>query len=368
MVDAFEGSKYGRMSFLDLSKAFDCVSYSILVRKLYFYNIHPSACGLLTSYLTRRQQCVKVNGVLSELGCVDSGVPQGSILGVMLFLVFINDLADQLGEGNVLLYADDTTLLSADCDLAASTLRLEGLRLVADRWFASNRLVQNREKTIDLMCTLRTFDEPAGAARFLGIYVDRGLTWGEHCDFLSRRLASACFLVRRLSETVSQHVLRVAYFSLVQSNLLYGILLWGHSASAASVFRLQRRILRILGGLDYRADCRSTFVRMGIMTLPSLFILESLKYVIANESALVTHGDVHQYNTRSSGDVLLPGLRLERSRYGPNYYGIKLYNAIDISVRRLPPVRFLNKIKTHLKENAFYSIEEFIRRPPLNVL
>ena len=170
--------------------------------------------------------------------------------------------------------------------------------------------------------------------------------------------------MRRLSGSVSRDVLRAAYFSLVQSNLLYGILLWGHSSSSTNVFRLQRRILRVVGGLDYRADCRSTFVRMGVMTVPSLYILECLKFAVTNRSSMTTHGDVHTYNTRGSDNVLMPRLRLERSRYGPNYYSFKLYNAIDISIRELPQPKFLGRIKKHLKEKAFYSIQEFLDSPP----
>ena len=368
VITGFEDKQYCAVSFLDLTKAFDCVSHDILIRKLYFYNFHPSACGLISSYLSNRRQCVRTKDGFSEFGSMAAGVPQGSILGPVMFLIFINDLPVSLSGGMALLYADDTTLVSRRDDLLDVVSVQERLQADASRWFNNNRLVINNSKTASLIYSLRPTENSDDFASYLGVTLDIGLTWGRHCDELSARLSSLVYLIRRLAQSASLSVVRVSYFSLFQSRLVYGLLLWGHSSSAARVFGIQRRVVRVLGGIGYRDDCRSSYIRLGIMTLPSLYIFECLKYISVNASSMLTHAARHGYDTRRGADILQPSFRLQRSRFGANYYATRFFNAIDPAIRNLPRQKFLNLMKKFLLENPFYSLEEFINNPPRTYL
>jgi retron-type reverse transcriptase len=114
IIDCFERKEYYSTSFLDLSKAFDCVSHDILLRKLYTYNSHPSNTRLILLYLSDRGQCVTINEVLSDFSRIIYGVPQGSILGPILFLIYINDLSSYVSCADTALFADDTTVSNAE--------------------------------------------------------------------------------------------------------------------------------------------------------------------------------------------------------------------------------------------------------------
>ena len=364
IVGHFERREYCEVTFLDLSKAFDCVSHELLIRKLYMYNLHPCACRMLSSYLLNRKQCTRYNLSLSDVGELSAGVVQGSIIGPLMFLPFVNDFPSGFPTRETLLYADDTTIFSAgasnDCAMRARALKMG----VVKEWFAANRLALNNGKTVNLTFTLLRNPDARRASKFLGLYVDTELTWNSHCNALVQRLSSGCFALRRLSESVSPHVLKVAYFSLFQSHLSYGILVWGHSASAQRVFAVQRRAIRVLDGLGYQDDCRNSFVVRGILTLPSIYIYECLKYIRQHRDNLTYQGMIHNHNTRTRTNIRPDSLRLSRSRNGTNYYGIKFYNAISLEVRGLQDAAFLRSIKRFLLEGAFYTTDEFLQRAP----
>ena len=228
----------------------------------------------------------------------------------------------------------------------------------------SNQLSLNAEKTVNLSFTLLQNQNSRQTSTFLGLHIDTELTWRFHSDALVRRLNSSCFVLRRLSEAVSLDAPNSAYFGLFHSHLSYGILLWGHAASAQRVFAVQRRAIRLLDDLGCRESCRRSFVSRGVLTLPSLYIFECLKYVLNQRETLTHHSMIHDHNTRGRANIVTDALRLSRSRNGANYFGIKFYNAISIEVRGLPDNSFLRKLKKHLLGGAFYNIDEFLRRPP----
>ena len=202
------------------------------------------------------------------------------------------------------------------------------------------------------------------SVKFLGVHIDAGLTWRAHGDALARRLCSASFALRRLSESVSIDALRTTYFSLFESHLLYGLLTWGHSAIMTRIFGIQRRAIRVLDGRGYREDCRVSFVRLGVLTLPSLYILQCLKYIASNKDLFEVQGDIHEYRTRRREDIRSGRLRLTRSRNGVNYFGVLLYNTIEPELRNLPEKQFINYIKQYMIRNPYYSLQEFLTNPP----
>ena len=171
--------------------------------------------------------------------------------------------------------------------------------------------------------------------------------------------------MRRLAESVSVSMLRTAYFSLFHSHLSYCLIAWGHSAIVRRIFGIQRRAIRVLAKLGYRDDCREAYVDFNILTLPSLYIYECLKYITANINSMQRNNDVHAHATRNSTNLRQPHLRLSRSRNGTNYYGIQLYNVIDAKLLELPNKEFLSRLKLYLLKKAFYSIEEFLLNPPM---
>ena len=249
IMDSSESLEHNAVLFCDLSKAFDCVSHSLLLKKLKFYKFSATSIQLIHSYLADRTQVVKVGGVSSAERVIDIGVPQGSVLGPILFLIYVNDLPFNGGTENFTLFADDTTISLASDNVDEVRIGLGDVESSAKAWFAANELILNEQKTNMMIFSLRNMDnhiQGTPAVKFLGLQIDNLLRWDVHIDCLCKRLNSAVFAIRNLSRSVSVDVLRTAYYALFHSLMSYGVLIWGHAAQAERVFKLQRRVIRIL--------------------------------------------------------------------------------------------------------------------------
>lgn len=358
--DAFESNGYFGSLFCDLSKAFDCVPHGLLISKLTYYGLDCSSVRLLDSYLKDRSQMVRIGGRCSSSKPVRSGVPQGSVLGPILFLIHINDLPHSV-DAQFHLFADDTTVSISDSSQEELERRLGGMQDGVEDWFRANGLTLNASKTQTLLFSLRKSYEgiiSVGSAKFLGIVLDSKLLWGPHSEYVLRKLSKYIFLVRSLRPLVSGHVLLRAYYALVDSVLRYGILAWGHSPAAQDLFAFQRRAVRVVASVGYRDCCRHSFKALGILTLPSLYILECLKFMHANYNVYTLNAEVHGRDTRSGHLIRVPYHRVNATRCGTTYYGPRLYNYLPPDLKRCDRKLFITRVKRYLADKAYYSIEE----------
>ncbi|XP_031358058.1 uncharacterized protein LOC116181770 [Photinus pyralis] len=362
ILNSYEKSQYAIVSFVDFSKAFDCVVHNIIIRKLrLIYKFSDASAKLISSYLTNRLQCVRFNNETSEQLQITSGVPQGSILGPLLFLLYINDLPTILPSTvSCILYADDVTLISADSSYHVAYDNVVHGLLAIKNWCAVNKLGLNANKTITLPFSLkRDANVTVKFTKFLGCMLDSHLNFHEHCDFVRAKCNKSIYVLRRLSQTVSQQVTVSAYYALVHSIISYSILAWGHSASACTIFKLQRRAVRVVAGLGYRQDCRQVFIKLQILTLPSVYILQALCYARDSVDSLKWNGQQHTHNTRNKDNLTIQYCRLTTSQNGCEYQAKTLYNSLPVNVRCLPAKLFKDCIKKYLLSKAFYTFEEF---------
>lgn len=235
-------------------------------------------------------------------------------------------------------------------------------RSLAMDWFTSNRLVINERKTVRLLFTLRHVDgdDLLGDTKYLGVVLDSTLRWDVHTDQLAGRLCRAIFMLKNMSNRLSSAVLRVAYFALFESILRYGISVWGNCSYRHRIFGLQRRALRIVAGINYRDDCRPSFINKKILTFPSLYILEVLTLAHVNRGRFDINGSYHDYHTRGRHFIRNDRRRLTKTQMGSSYIGKKLLNKIPLIVQDLAPTRFKLRIKSILLQLAFYSVDEFL--------
>ncbi|CAH2218019.1 jg27644 [Pararge aegeria aegeria] len=244
IFEAWEESHDALGVFCDLSKAFDCVVHETLVRKLHHYGIQGVALDLISYYLRDRVQMVDVNGKRSNGSFAKIGVPQGSILGPFLFLIYINDLLYLVKDNHgIVLFADDTSLMFKikRRELALDDVNNYLAKVV--QWFEANNLVLNENKTKCIKFTLPNVKHvkttillnneelnPVDTTVFLGITLDAKLQWGPHVNNLSNRLSSAAYAVKKIRHLTDIETARLVYFSYFHSIMSYGILLWGNAA------------------------------------------------------------------------------------------------------------------------------------------
>lgn len=359
----FEDSEFLHAQFLDLSKAFDCVSHNILINKLTFYKFSINSRSLLNSYLEDRSQYVQYQNAKSNIIDTNIGVPQGSVLGPLLFLIYINDLPNCTSVPHFTLFADDTTLTYKNYDINRLLSNVNDNEPAINDWFLSNQLVLNTKKTQSMTFSLRhhtvDIDSP-DSAKFLGVYLDHKLSWEKHTIHVCKKMSSNIFLLRSLASIVSHPTLLTAYHGLIHSAFSYAILVWGHSAHTKNIFSMQRKAIRVIAGLGYRDDCKHVFKELSILTLPSTYILHCLLYIKENQDTYTRRDLIHNHATRNNKKLNHNFLRLTKTRNGTNYYAIKFFNVLPDNIQKLEYKRFKTVIKKYLLDNAFYDINEYL--------
>lgn len=367
----YEGLNDGEVAaaiFCDLTKAFDCVNHRVLLRKLEMYGFRGTSLDWISSYLSDRHQSVRFNGQESEFQAITSGVPQGSVLGPLLFLLYINDLSRMNISGEFTMFADDTTILWRDRDTKNLELKMNIDILSIKEWFNSNFLTLNISKTniVSFKCHIgdvflnTEVVQSSHINKFLGLHIDDKLKFESHVFQLNKKLSGGCFALRTVSRELDMSMARNVYFALIDSHLRYGVCFWGSCSDHLfnSVFVLQKRAIRFLCKLNIRESCRPYFLSLRILTLACIFILESV---------CLTHDKFHNeilaagaYATRSSHIAPLPIPLTTLVKKSVIYNSKKLFNHLPSNVRKIcNKEQFRGKVKRILVGKAYYSVAEF---------
>jgi len=229
--------------FCDLQKAFDCVNHKILLEKLEFYGVEGKCKILIESYLTGRHQRVALNNITnnknsSKWEVLKCGVPQGSILGPLFFLIYINDLPTVVNnENNMVLFADDTSIIITDTNRRDFNVNANHMLQDINTWFKVNLLTLNFNKTQYLefrtknyynVNTQIKYDQGcitnASKIKFLGLTIDETLSWKQHIEQVLNKMCTACYALRNIKHIVPIDTLRVIYFTHIHSIISYGII------------------------------------------------------------------------------------------------------------------------------------------------
>lgn len=361
--DIVEGLEEGMdvsITLCDLSRAFDCVSHSLLIEKLHFYGIRGLPLKLMQTYLQNRKQAVFVNESQSDFRVISHGVPQGSVLGPLLFIIYANDLFHYLLPYKCVAFADDTTIINFGSNLENLKIRKATAFERAENWFSFNKLKLNSDKTQELYFSTR-HSVTGNSVKILGIVIDSRLSWQSHIEVLCKKLSSSIYLLRQLMTLVCFNTVRSCYFSFFHSHINYGILLWGNSCNSLKVFRLQKKVIRIIAGAGYRDHCAPLFKKFSIMPVPSLFIYATVQEIHKNKGTFSTNSEFHSYETRTANHLRVSRFRLTRSQI--NSLDVNLYNFLPPEVKSLNMFRFKNVVKQHILRHCFYSIEEYLKTP-----
>lgn len=373
-----DGSQSTAAVFCDLSKAFDCVNHDILINKLKHYKFSKSALSWVNSYLRNRQQrtILKKNDTqfISEWQKIECGVPQGSILGPLFFLIFVNDVTKSVSS-NLILYADDTTAVVQAENSEVLKTKLELTVLELSSWFGTNGLklnssktqilkfqtVQNRQKlTIELYYdgNILSFIDNT---KFLGINIDQNLTWKPHIEMTIKKLNTACFQMCVLRNVTDLKTKLMIYYAMFYSVLQYGIELWGSVSHASDIFKLQKKYLRLMAFVPKRTSCKPLFKRFEILTMPCIYIFRMLIFLKNNPQSYSDNQFVHDYPTRFKNDFQYPRHRLSLYEKSPYYMGLRLFNSLPASLKAIDDVKtFKNSLKMYLLEKNYYSVQDYL--------
>lgn len=358
ITEAFEEGKVVEVAYCDLSKAFDSIAHNILLSKLEHYGIRGIPLQLLSSYLQGRKQRVRFEGQLSEWREAVCGIPQGSVLGPLLFLLYIEDLAVNVMSDDICLFADDTSFLNGSGCTEEVRSKTRRALAEADDWFTANSMKLNAEKT--KIITYTTNHHETQSAKFLGVWFQSDLRWDFHISEVCKKLTKATFLIRRLIQISTKESAITAYYATFQSHLQYAILVWGASPRVADILLLQKRTIRLLCNASARVSCRELFKQQRILTVTSLYILACLEYIHKHIDEFKRNNDQHDYGTRFGNGLQIPYHRISRSRNGANYWCIKFYNKLPKDIWKLPGPRFRQAMKNMLLEQTLYTIQEFL--------
>ena len=327
---------------LDISKCFDVIDHDLLLKKLDRYGIRDVALRWFSSYLTKRTQSVICHGSLSMFLDVNMGVPQGSVLGPFLFLLFINDVTNFVTDGGVSnLFADDNFIYVSGKSVEEVKRRLQSILDVVADWYKRNRLKINSNKTKIMLIgsrhqlqalSLEDFHiayegnvlDVVTQAKYLGLHICSDLSWDVHIQHMCKQLSYYISMLRRLRAIFPDTVLLKIYKAHIQPRFDYGITVWGCTTeyNLNKVQRIQNMAARIItGNFDY-INCRGVDL---VKSLKLLTVRERRDYFLCLLTFKCIHGlaphylsdridmvfDVNGYNTRSTNnmDIYLPSIK-----------------------------------------------------------
>lgn len=385
IIDNIDKKKKIAGMFLDLTKAFDSVSHPTLIEILKQLGVHKKSLGWFCSYINDRLQYVEVTHTVdcqiqkfsSSYRAIRYGVPQGSILGPLLFVCYLSGLGKVMSGDDTLvcLYADDTNILTTadtyDLLEASSFVNLS----VISQFFDEHNLLVNVEKTklmqfshkrnnCERQIGLFYKDKEIGCeeqTKFLGLHIDRNLDWTGHIDHVARKVSTGLYVLRRMVYTCSLETLKTIYFSLIQSHVQFGLVVYGSTTAnnLNRILKLQKQALRIILGLKWKESVKGAFSRLEIPTVHSLYIFETVMLVINSNLVGQNHNN-HAYNTRNNHISFYERHHLEFFKKKPSYIGIKFFKHLPNFIKKdYLCSKFKTNLKKFLTSKAFYSFEEF---------
>jgi hypothetical protein len=348
--------------FMDLSKAFDTLNHNILLYKLSYYGIKNISYSWFQSYLSDRKQYVNYNNTKSSISTLSLGVPQGSILGPLLFLIYVNDVSHVSSLFRCILYADDTTLTSTFCSFNDSESPENLMNTEINKiykWLCANKLSLNIAKTKYMIFhspnkSLQNINTPVLAINnlpiecvdkfdFLGITLTSTLSWKAHQSKICKKLSRTIGILQRLRNMVPSNILLNIYNSLFVSHISNSVLVWGHKADR--IFKLQKRA--IVFKKRYNDHTSPLFKQNNLLKFEDIYKTAAAKFYFKYindklpkyfNNMFDTIPFTHHYNTRQTN----PRVQISRKKFTSQCIRFFLPKIIDEL-----PTQVTNKLSTH---------------------
>ena len=315
ILGSFEQNRMVLAVFIDLRKAFNTISHSLIIRKLECLGVSDIALTWFKSYLTGRSQCVSLGKSISAPTHLKVGVAQGSLLGVLLFNLVINDLYRSLKYSTAILYADDTTLIISGTNLHFMKMKLQADLNGLSIWLKLNRLKLNVSKTKCMLFEKNGLSpyvslsvdceeiEFVSEFKFLGITLDVSLSFEAHYSSLYAKLLKSSYIIAQLGTFLPISCLKTLYYAYFHSHLMYRLVVWFPllcKALQMNLYLLQKQLVRSANRVSFRTHCVPLFKNSGILTLKDQVVVELCKLVHRIVSGQISKPVRNYYQVKSS--------------------------------------------------------------------
>ena len=384
LVKSFNDNKFTIGVFIDLSKAFDTVDHQILLGKLKHYGITGNNLKWFHSYLSNRKQFIKFNQTEeSTLLNIKCGVPQGSILGPLLFLLYVNDLCEVSNILEPIMFADDTNLFYSHKNLKTlfNIVNIELNKL--NNWFKSNKLSLNTGKTkytffhkLNLSDNIplqlpelkihNTIIKRERATKFLGIIIDENLTWKNHIELIESKVAKNIGMLYKAKFILNKKCLRDLYFAFIHSYLSYANIGWASTNpnKLKKLYNKQKHAARIICNEDRLAHAKPLMKSLKILNIYQVNIFQTLNFMQKTKLnqnpklfSQTFQPITHKYPTKyAENNFLKPKSKLKISKYSVSIRGPTLWN--DFLHNKTKSLTSLPMFQSAVKNQLFDSEEE----------
>ena len=359
--------------FIDLKKAFDTINHDILICKLEKYGVRGVVLDWIKSYLNGRKQFVKLGDYCSSCLDIVCGVPQGSVLGPKLFILYINDICKVSKLLKLVLFADDTNIFCSGDDLAELLKDLTEEIIKLKNWFDYNKLSLNLAKTKIMLFGYGKRDvqvkmeidgveiERVHKIKFLGIMIDDLISWKSHIKLVQTKLSKSIAVINKAKQALDHKSLHTLYCALVSPYLMYCVEVWGnnYNTSLAPVTILQKKAIRVIHKVGYLDNTHSLFLQSKIMKFTDMVKFQTAQVMykaknnkLPNNIQKLFNERQLSYNLRGKLNFDRFSIRTTRKGFCISVCGVKLWNSLNMEIKQCPSMK---QFKRRYKEMVFQS-------------
>ena len=333
---------------------------------------------LLTSYLSERYICVKIDGKVSSSRLLDHGVPQGSILGPLLFLLYINDLPNA-SNFETTLFADDTNLHLSHININSLQSRVQLEMMKVSKWMISNKLTINYKKSCYMLKSKKPLNdsnfsvlinqnliEKSECVKYLGVHLDNKLSWRTHIDKICKKVSKVCGMIYKLRYYVPLSTLKIVYFSLFHSHIQYSLLNWGR-ASKSILYKLkilQNKILRAMLFCSKQDRTNLLYFKLKILKLENMIAMEYAKFIFKFNNHMLPDSfncyftkleNVHKYNTKQKqrNEYFQFRISSESGRKTLHHICLQVWKNVPTKFRHCPFSTYKKFLKSNIVSNYY---------------